>query len=77
MSIQVKFPFNYVAMDEDGQWNAFYEKPTLGSVFWKMNAAQDVQVLTAIKVTGFVDTNNDSWKDSLHRWNGSEWEKVT
>lgn len=75
MSIQVKMP-TWLAQDDLGNWHFYEVRPTLQygimgltSPWWAMHPTLK---RFPTKVTGF----EGDWKDSLHRWNGVEWEQV-
>ena len=58
----IDFKFKYIAMDEDGFWQAYSGKPYLSDDnFWRMNygVCCGLQFILGIDYTG-------DWEDSLH-----------
>lgn len=78
MSIQVEMPeWKYLFMDEEGCWHLTTHKPHLYSESGELNWIRHEGYHCNCKsVTGFLDTHNDSWKDSLHEFIDSQWRKV-
>lgn len=54
--------FNYIAMDKDGAWTAFREKPKTHALYWAGGGAE-LCVPLDYEPKGFVG----NWEDSLYR----------
>lgn len=71
MSIQVEMPKLWIlkeSNDSGEEWFLYHGyEPFIDRGKW-----HGQNVITIVKVTGFTG----DWKDSLHQWNGTEWEKV-